>query len=127
MSIEVHTDTNNSVVINVDTNPSNADIHIEPTRNAGSPIGTEALYGPRGPKGDKGDKGDSGDSATTYEFVQAVASSTWVITHNLDKYPSVFAVDSSGSVQIPNEITYDSKNQITVEFLSEFSGKAYLN
>lgn len=68
-----------------------------------------------------------GDSFTTYEFVQAVASSTWVITHNLDKYPSVFAVDSSGSVQIPNDITYDSKNQITVEFLSEFSGKAYLN
>lgn len=62
-----------------------------------------------------------------FTFTQGVSDSTWVIKHNLNAEPSVTVVDTAGKVQIPDEIIYDSKNQITVQFLSEFAGKAYLN
>lgn len=66
-------------------------------------------------------------ATATYVHTQAVASKVWVINHNLNKQPSVFAVDSAEAVQIPDDIIYDSNNTVTVKFLSEFSGKAYLN
>ena len=52
--------------------------------------------------------------------------STWVIDHNLGRFPSVSAVDSAGSI-INGAITYNSSNQITIVFTSATSGKAYLN
>lgn len=67
---------------------------------------------------------DIGDS--TYIHQQMVASTAWVITHNLDKYPSVTVVDSAGSVVI-GEVQYISRNQIIVTFQGAFSGTAYLN
>lgn len=65
--------------------------------------------------------------STTFTFEQGLPAKTWTIVHNLNKKPSVFAVDSAGMVQIPNEIIYDSENQITITFLAGFAGKAYLN
>ena len=64
----------------------------------------------------------------SFEYVQdfSVAASTWVINHNLGKYPSVSTVDSAGSI-INGAITYNSANKITVVFTSATSGKAYLN
>ena len=66
-------------------------------------------------------------TSTTYVHNQAVASDTWVINHNLNKNPTVTPVDSADEVQLPSEISYDSNNTVTVKFLSEFAGKAYLN
>ena len=66
-------------------------------------------------------------TSTTFVYEQAIASDTWIIEHNLNKRPSVFAVDTSGRMQIPDEIIYDSDNQVTVQFISAFAGKAYLN
>lgn len=66
-------------------------------------------------------------TSKTFVYEQALASDTWIIQHNLSKQPSVFAVDSSGKVQLPDDITYDTDTQITVKFLAPFSGKAYLN
>ena len=66
-----------------------------------------------------------GDKHFTFE--QGIASDTWIIQHNLNKRPSVFVVDSANCVQIPDEIVYDSDNQVTVQFISAFAGKAYLN
>lgn len=66
-------------------------------------------------------------SDKTFVFEQSIASDTWVIKHNLNKQASCFAVDSSGNVQIPNEIRYVSDNEIIVTFLAPFAGKAYLN
>lgn len=66
-------------------------------------------------------------TSTTYTHTQAVASATWVINHNLNKNPTVTPVDSADEVQLPSEISYDSNNTVTVKFLSEFAGKAYLN
>jgi len=64
--------------------------------------------------------------ANTFIFEQAIASDTWVITHNLNKYPSVTIVDSAGNVFTP-AIQYDSKNQVTVTMNGATTGKAYLN
>ena len=63
-----------------------------------------------------------------YEYVEdfSVAASTWVIEHNLGRYPSITTVDSSGNI-INGAITYNSENKITVVFTSATSGKAYLN
>ena len=64
----------------------------------------------------------------SFEYVQdfSVAASTWVINHNLGKYPSVSTVDSAGSI-INGAVTYNDANKITVVFTSATSGKAYLN
>ena len=69
---------------------------------------------------------DRASTSETYTHVQSVASSTWVITHNLGKFPSVMVIDSSGNVVV-GEITYNSNNQITIQFSAPFAGKAYLN
>jgi len=62
-----------------------------------------------------------------YVYTQATASGTWEVTHNLEKYPSVTVVDSSGTTIMPNEVKYDSNNKVTIIFLAQFTGKAYLN
>lgn len=61
-----------------------------------------------------------------YEHVQASASDTWVVQHNLFKYPSVAVVDSAGD-EVEGSVHYDSNTQLTITFSAPFSGKAYLN
>lgn len=61
-----------------------------------------------------------------YVHRQTVASATWTIQHNLNKYPSVTIVDSADSV-VEGSITYLSTNLIEVTFTSQFVGKAFLN
>ncbi len=65
-------------------------------------------------------------SLGTFIFTQDTVADTWVIIHNLDKYPSATVVDSGKNVNI-GDITYDSKNQITIKFSAPFSGEAFLN
>src|SRR6056300_1368233 len=55
----------------------------------------------------------------TYTHVQSIASNTWTISHNLDKFPSVLIVDSANNVVI-GEITYVSSNTITLTFEAAF-------
>lgn len=62
----------------------------------------------------------------TYIHEQGESSDTWVIVHNLNKYPSITIVDSAGTV-FEAEIRYDSENQCTVLMNGAFKGKAYLN
>ena len=66
----------------------------------------------------------------TYKFShihnQTVSSSTWNITHNLNKYPSVSVVDSSNE-EVIGEVVYVNSNSLTVKFSAPFSGKAFLN
>jgi hypothetical protein len=57
---------------------------------------------------------------------QTVSSSTWNITHNLNKYPSVSVVDSSNE-EVIGEVVYVNSNSLTVKFSAPFSGKAFLN
>ena len=57
---------------------------------------------------------------------QTVSSSTWNITHNLNKYPSVSIVDSSNE-EVIGEVEHTNANSLIVKFSAPFSGKAFLN
>jgi hypothetical protein len=87
-----------------------------------SSIGLQGPPGAQGPAGPAGADGLSG----TYEHQQAVPSSTWVITHNLNAHPSVTVVDTSGTVWASG-VNYDSPNQITITHSAPFAGSCYLN
>ena len=62
----------------------------------------------------------------TFIFTQAVPATTWNITHNLGKFPSVSVINSN-NVVINGEVTYIDNNNIQANFSAGFSGKAYLN
>lgn len=67
----------------------------------------------------------------TYTHTQSSVSDTWVVTHNLGRFPSVTVVDSGDTV-VFGTVVYNSSNQLTITFFvggspSAFSGKAYLN
>lgn len=66
-------------------------------------------------------------TSSTFVFEQGIAVDTWVINHNLNKFPSIYVVDTAGHSQIPDDIEVNDMNTITVKFLSAFSGFAYLN
>lgn len=57
---------------------------------------------------------------------QSAAAEVWTITHNLNRYPSVTVVDSSGAEVLGN-VRYVSANQITVTCGGATGGVAYLN
>lgn len=59
-------------------------------------------------------------------YNQTVSSSTWNITHNLNKFPSVSIVDSSNA-EVIGEVEHINSNSLTVKFSAPFSGKAFLN
>ena len=61
-----------------------------------------------------------------FVYTQGEASATWVIDHELDKYPSVTVVDSANTVVV-GHVTYIDRNQLIVRFNGTFKGKAYLN
>ena len=63
---------------------------------------------------------------STYIHEQGVASSEWVINHNLNKFPSVTVVDSADN-EIIASVKYQSANTCIVTMSSPFKGKAYLN
>lgn len=61
-----------------------------------------------------------------YEHDQGIPAPVWIITHNLEKFPSVTVTDTSGTV-LMGQIEYNSTNQLTITFASSTGGKAYLN
>lgn len=67
----------------------------------------------------------------TFTHNQTSTSNTWVVTHNLHRFPSVTVVDSGGTIVV-GTIVYNSNKQLTITFFSNgsalaFQGKAYLN
>lgn len=67
---------------------------------------------------------ESGDKSFTH--IQSSSSATWVITHNLGKYPAVAVQDSAGT-DVFGEVEYNSIYKLTITFSGAFSGSAYLN
>lgn len=61
-----------------------------------------------------------------YTYTQPTPASTWEITHNLGKYPSVTIVSSAKEIVV-GEILYNNGNSITITLASSMSGVAYLN
>ena len=72
----------------------------------------------------------SGDRVTisskTYVHEQGIASDTWEIVHNLNKFPTVVLVDSAGTT-FGAAVTYNSSNKCTIKMNGATTGKAYLN
>jgi hypothetical protein len=62
----------------------------------------------------------------TYVHVQGSPSSSWSVTHNMNKYPSVTVIDSANN-EVEGEVTYNSLNSVTITFSGTFSGTAYFN
>ena len=66
-------------------------------------------------------------SDKTYTHNQVSPSSTWTVTHNLGKFPSVTVVNSAGDRVFGSE-NHVSLNQVVLTFeTGGFSGKAYCN
>ena len=65
-------------------------------------------------------------SDKNFVFNQAVPSTTWAITHNLNKFPSVSVVDTANT-QVFTIADYIDTNTLTLTFSAAFAGKAYLN
>lgn len=63
---------------------------------------------------------------SSYEFTQSSPADTWVITHNLNKRPSITVLTSAGD-EVEGAVTVNSLNQITITFCAPFSGSAILN
>ena len=63
----------------------------------------------------------------TFTYEQGEPSTVWVVQHNLGRNPNWVVVDSAGSVQLPDKVTYNNDNQITFEFIGAFAGKVFLN
>ena len=85
------------------------------------------IGGARGPQGIQGPMGPAADiGAIAYHFTQNTSSAVWTITHNLNFYPNVTTMDSSGSI-VEGEIEHLNRNTLRVTFLAAFSGQAYLS
>lgn len=61
-----------------------------------------------------------------FEFTQSSPASVWTIAHNLNKHPSVSVVDSAGT-QVIGDVQHTDDDNLTITFINQFSGKAYLN
>ena len=107
---------------------ANPDVIVLPTNGLIGPPGPAGATGSQGPAGPQGPQGATGPAGgqITYIHDQLIANTTWVITHNLNSYPSVTVVDTGGSEIIP-DVTYVSANELVLHFAAVTSGKAYLN
>ncbi len=81
---------------------------------------TLGMQGPTGPQGPRGAPGQN------YTFTQASSSDTWVLAHNLNAYPSVTIVDSTGR-EVVGDVHYIDVNNVTIYFTAAFAGQAFLN
>lgn len=66
------------------------------------------------------------DGDKRYVHTQSVASSSWVISHDLGKFPSVTVIDSANNTVL-GDINYNTDNTLTLTFSAAFTGVAYLN
>lgn len=69
---------------------------------------------------------DKAKATETYIHEQQVASKRWVISHPLEKFPSVTVIDTAGTVVV-GDVEYVLNSLIIITFSAEFSGKVFLN
>jgi hypothetical protein len=65
-----------------------------------------------------------GDTTRTFNFT--TPSTTWAVTHNLGKRPSVTVVNNNGT-EILGAVQHVSDKQITITFSTALTGAVYLN
>lgn len=76
----------------------------------------------------KGDPGIPGVDAAPFKYVhtQMVASAVWTVTHGLNGFPNVTAIDSANS-EIVGDLLYIDNNTLRLTFSSGTTGKAYVS
>jgi hypothetical protein len=62
----------------------------------------------------------------SYVHTQNTSSTSWVIPHNLNFYPNVTVINSTGHTLV-GDITYTSATSLTLTFSAAVSGTAYLS
>lgn len=67
----------------------------------------------------------SGGSNSSFEFTQGNPMTSWVVKHDLNKFPNVIILDDLGTV-IMGDISYTDTNVLTINFNQPVSGTAYL-
>jgi hypothetical protein len=80
--------------------------------------------GPTGATGPQGPPGPPGGSVYVHD--QGAPSTTWTVTHNLGRKPSITVVDSGDNV-VHGEYQYLDDNTVLLSFSVPFGGRAYLN
>ena len=68
----------------------------------------------------------SGKGDSHFVYTQSTPESVWEVTHSLNKKPSVTVVDSAGT-QVLGDVQHIDNDNLTITFVNQFSGKAYLN
>jgi hypothetical protein len=61
-----------------------------------------------------------------YVHSQPVASATWTVQHNLNKFPSVTSVNIN-NIEMYGEVVFNDLNNLTINFSAAFSGQAFIN
>lgn len=74
----------------------------------------------------KSKSGGGGDGDKHFTYEQLVPSSEWRVQHNLNKFPSVTVVDSSGAV-VAGDCRMVDTNNVIIYFNGAFAGKAFFN
>ena len=64
-------------------------------------------------------------SNNLFTYTQSIPSTTWLITHNLNTFPSVTLVNSLNK-KILADLEYINQNTVLVTFSEAMIGKAYL-
>ena len=99
------------------TSPQTGNVEITASLSAtGTPDNTKFL------------RGDNTwvEADKTFIFTQGTPSTSWVIQHNLGKFPSITVVDTADTVVV-GDYNYTDDNNVTLTFSAGFAGKAYLN
>lgn len=63
---------------------------------------------------------------SNFVFLQPVLSGTWVINHNMAKFPSVAIIDDNGEL-MDGVIDHVDTDNLTITFSQPVKGKATLN
>jgi hypothetical protein len=72
--------------------------------------------------------GGGSDKHAKFEsyYEENTATNPWVVTHGLNKFPSVTVVNRNG-VEVYAKVTHDDENNVTITFSGDTAGKAYFN
>jgi len=73
-----------------------------------------------------GSSGGGPSGPVSYVHHQDIAAATWTIVHDLNWYPNVTVVASSGDV-VEGDVAYTTSNTVALTFSGAFAGVAYLS
>lgn len=111
------TETVENISLNVTENPELVSVNITETTEQINILVDESQIGLQGPPGLSGG---------SYIHNQSVASSEWLIPHNLGFYPNVTVMDSTKR-KVLTDIEYIDNNNLKIIATAAFAGNAYLS